>query len=1519
MARKPGDGFGWRRRTQKEAEAAAAEEEEDDELEGCAGTNGILDVGEHGLVGSVDPWDLSSSQDILEDISLLEELKDYQHLLAEGEQSLDLGELQDLECVGEASPGSPQPDGENREDCGSSEDVRPVSYWHRQREQQMGMKEDGQDQGSSEELEKPGDISGAGSEGEAYPELSYEGQYGSEYSASPEAQGDPLACYKHGKSCNFTSEGEEDFSEHSHSSPSPSRLPAEHTRLKIDVFETRSLLGSSMEYPEEMEFSSPSGRSPESHTLSSPVGSTRWSQNLLDRLSLEDLQDSPGIDAETFPESSCTEYLGEPLGAVAMTPSPLTRTKPKERPWGAAEVTEMPHAPVRVGNRPPERARKLKADVPRGLPSKFSRQSRSLSPRGRAVGRKADRPSSTEPSQAGRLAPVPSDTSRYGRGQLNYPLPDLSRVEPRVRFPRDPPSYHPPRGKTLPAKAKESVRPVVFKSPAEIVREVLLSSGEGSPQKCPTPTVSVIPEELKSPRQATELVHQLQEDYHKLLTKYAEAENTIDRLRLGAKVRLYADPPKPSREMQRGALPRGSKVLTFSIPQVRAAEVTGSSGPAPVAAWNEGLSGEQMTSSSLPNSVATGVSRADGPNSIAQPFSGDHLTRVLAAQVRKFQTQVESLEELIWTGRLTPQDQLKGFARLKEAQAALERAYLQAREQSRQVQNHLESAEVLGDFDPDRVVEGEIFRLEMRLEELKERLDPALQNQLVAQSNSEEARSPGCLPSQASAAQMRSPTPSIQAPTPALRTPYPEAPIPKDSRYQVCVDAEVSSVSSESEADGEGIPDPLRHKQLQVEEDFDHLLDHYSSFKSLPEAMSLEQLQPDKRHLSPEDVDGPTAGDAGTKDSSRRMAANMNGTARISSSQQPRERQPPDLPPRKRRPPASRLSGLPSVEVEESVPRGSAENKRASTAVPKPTSRRQQEPLSPQSSMASIAGSIASERAGQKSFRKTSPALPEELRIVSPETDSGFVGSEASRVSPLAQVPKYHSSHIRSRGMQGKYALTADAAPTAVLQPASRRKEPVEVEPLATDTLSRNGPAEGTVERHGPPGDRGPLQAASPPRWTESIASEVEPDTESTRSDSDMHGGLGTFKSPPNEARCSPPSSSAPSLSAAQALCYSFLDSRLERDQAIAALQNEVSQLRQSLAETLYRPHSPPRLSSSPRTSRARLPFQDSARFRKSANPKSKTLGESRLGPEDPAVTIEPERWRRKASLSQDGTQLEITPSESDCSLPKPWGGKRPVASTSQTKPPDQPIVQGPYTGTRYPLSTPRAQEPKAREASASCPYCQEVRLWPSEESASPRGARETEGFASARGSSRPPQHSTQRKTEPCFLCKGSRHAKGQVVHEAGPRTENALPPDSEAPPEPRKQQQPPQRPGLWCWAVPSVGYVPAIPLAPYPPPPVIYCSPSAPTSTSTPAGLPVYDSGRQQAPELKTWASWRQTRGHGSCSLTLNCRGLLDLNWSLSRAVEAAQGMKLTTRKMSRSLASELSKAKSLRGSCLF
>lgn len=36
--------------------------------------------------------------------------------------------------------------------------------------------------------------------------------------------------------------------------------------------------------------------------------------------------------------------------------------------------------------------------------------------------------------------------------------------------------------------------------------------------------------------------------------------------------------------------------------------------------------------------------------------------------------------------------------------------------------------------------------------------------------------------------------------------------------------------------------------------------------------------------------------------------------------------------------------------------------------------------------------------------------------MASPETDSGFVGSEASRVSPLTQTPEHRLSHTRYPG-----------------------------------------------------------------------------------------------------------------------------------------------------------------------------------------------------------------------------------------------------------------------------------------------------------------------------------------------------------------------------------------------------------------------------------------------------------------------------------------------------------------------
>ncbi|XP_042334247.1 microtubule organization protein AKNA isoform X2 [Sceloporus undulatus] len=1511
MANTPSNGWQHHPQEEEEEEEEGEEEDEEDELQGGSAPNGGPNMRESRLVGHIDRWNISSSsQEILEDVQLLQELNDYQDLLEENGEDYDFEYLEGDEI---------------------SEDLSPLSYWRPKTDQQLDFPEDNREQDSSEGQAKPGGAWDVASEGEAYAELSFEGQYGSEFSTSPEALRDPMALYKHRKSHSFTSDGgEEELSENSNLSPSPSGPPPEHSRLKIDVLEIQGL--EMEEFPQETELSSLLERS---HACSSPTGSMPWSRRPLGHPLMEHLQNSASIDAEMFPESFWMENVAQPVETVLkMATAQMGQRRPSTQREGlldSREATETPPALRRLSYRQPERAQKLKIDIPYGLPSKFRRQSRSLSPQGRASQRKDGGAGSSQPNQASQPALVTGDPLPYGRGKLNYPLPDLSKVEPRVRFPKDSESYHPPRGKTIPARSKDPGKPVIFKSPAEIVREVLMSSGEGSPQKYAAPTVSVIPEELKSPRQATELVHQLQEDYHKLLTKYAEAENTIDRLRLGTKVRLYADPPKPSHGVQMGTVSQPSKVMTFSIPQVRAAEVTGRSSSVPEPAQNKGFSGQRIVSSSLPNSADTDIPKVDGFTSPGTGFTGDDLTQLLASQAKKIRDQVESLEELIWTGRLTPEDQQKGFARLKEAQGALEQAYLQARDEHRLLQKQQEPAGALGDFDPDRVVEGEIFHLEMRLEELKERLEEAVSNQLLAQKRPEETISSSShFLVQSPKAQMGSPTPSLQAPTPAIQTPYPQASDLENSRYKVQADMEGSSISDEMIEEGEGLPEPLRHMQLQVEKDFDHLLGHYSSFKSLPEALSLEQLHSEAHHFSPEETDGTTATEnPGTNEDSVQTVPKDKKATRVSSSSSTKEaqqRKPLHLLPRKPQRPPYQVRDVTSAQaVNLATQEESSEKDRTSGSLRKVSSREKEEKLSPHSSMVSVEDSSISERISQKPFRKTNMALSEDLRILSPETDSGFVGSEASRVSPLAQMPKHHSSQLRSHGMMGESVPTNGAH-----HPAPQKKGAIVMEPQGADVSPRNRPSESGLQRRSL-SKRVPHRIRSPRQRTNNIASEMEPGTESSHNNSEAEAELpsrhGTYNLLPDEPKrsCSP-SSSATSLSPSRMHSYSLLNSRMERDQAIAALQDEVSQLRQSLDETLHGPFGYPKHSSSPRASKLPMPPQNSASFFTSADPTRKTSGKRAVESEDMPSPIKSEERMRRSSLGRGGTQEDLTPTGSDYSTPKSQKGRQKEVSPSRMENPKQSTLRGPYTGTPYAFPNQASREPRIIKGTSLCSHCQGAKTHLGEALTSTPSTNEIEGSDSQKDSFGTSRHTTQKKTEAptCLFCRDTGKRKTKVVHGQNHTREDIHTQDSGGQ-QKSHHHHPSQRPGLWYTAVPpqvpTIGYIPTIPLAPYPLSSIIYPPPLVTTSTSlSSAGLPVYNHRKFQPAELKTWASWRRLRAnpHYSSALDSDDR-MQDLNCSLDHAVEVAKDMKSTTRRMSRYLTWELNKVRSLRESCLF
>lgn len=101
------------------------------------------------------------------------------------------------------------------------------------------------------------------------------------------------------------------------------------------------------------------------------------------------------------------------------------------------------------------------------------------------------------------------------KGLLSYRTPDFSKVEPRVRFPKS--GYKPPKSKLSSKKEFLSPGPpIVFKSPADIVKEVLLEATDGppTPSACNRPPAShlssTVPQDFRCRQQATTLLQQLQ-------------------------------------------------------------------------------------------------------------------------------------------------------------------------------------------------------------------------------------------------------------------------------------------------------------------------------------------------------------------------------------------------------------------------------------------------------------------------------------------------------------------------------------------------------------------------------------------------------------------------------------------------------------------------------------------------------------------------------------------------------------------------------------------------------------------------------------------------------------------------------------------------------------------------------------------------------------------------------------------------------------------------------------------------
>ncbi|XP_077594010.1 uncharacterized protein akna isoform X2 [Stigmatopora nigra] len=322
----------------------------------------------------------------------------------------------------------------------------------------------------------------------------------------------------------------------------------------------------------------------------------------------------------------------------------------------------------------------------------------------------------------------------------NHKVPDLSKVKPRVSFPKG--DYQPPKSRwpsKNPPKSLSPETPVVLKSPADIVKDVLLNTTDGphTPfdfhEKTLTGSPEAnVPQEFRCQQETGILLDQLQEKHGLLLTKYAEAANTIDRLRLEPKVNLYSEQPKPAQVMPLQVQVEPSKFMQLDFPQAQKAQPSTLS--------------PQPNEQSTPKRAPTGLSLSASISKSAEWQGSQKVANSLYAKADKFLQKLQHFEDLL--NNKTPFHQVKSFAELGQVLRSLEKGYLSAKKKHKELQ---EQGAKPSQFDPNRELEEFIYQCGRHMDDLKEVVDrrarevdsasPCLQAQQISPSDDSQSES----------------------------------------------------------------------------------------------------------------------------------------------------------------------------------------------------------------------------------------------------------------------------------------------------------------------------------------------------------------------------------------------------------------------------------------------------------------------------------------------------------------------------------------------------------------------------------------------------------------------------------------------------------------------------------------------------------------------------------------------------------------------------------------------------------
>ncbi|XP_054860096.1 microtubule organization protein AKNA isoform X2 [Amphiprion ocellaris] len=980
-----------------------------------------------------------------------------------------------------------------------------------------------------------------------------------------------------------------------------------------------------------------------------PVSVTSPSLLHLLHFTPEELAAAPGIEAETFPEMGFTESLSEShCSHKSLKLSPRrSEINLEASPQPEARVSEE------VVSNHYRRVSKNPGEVSEKSGHKQPRRTVNLSPNARY--------SRTHAASTISDNSVKSKQSR--KAPLSYQTPDFSKVESKIRFPKG--SYKPPKSRISHTVTSDSLSPepaLMFKSPADIVKEVLLDT-DGSPassdcDRSPAGAAnSTVPLDFRSKRNATTLMEHLQEAYNSLLTKYAEAENTIDRLRVEAKdriianqqcrsrqcqditdraVNLYSDPPKPGHLVQAGLNHDASKFIKLDFPQAQKAEIT-----SPSLHPNE-------HSSHQGSSAACASPRSP----VHQP--GQQVTSVIFSQTDKFLQQLQTFEHLLKSEKLKPFEQMKGLTQLSEGLDSLEKGYLLARDEHKVLQQR---GVEISDFDPERELEGLIFQCGLRMDELKEQVEQMRWEQPTCEAPP--------IPQPASSFTLSAAAESLIHPQ------IPPEPLLVDPGEAAQI--EESSVSSESELEDEETLNSLHlnppNVELRYVEHNFSMPDHYQSFKWLPKLLdhSLgEGLPPSaalKTELQPEDKKHETLDQEPENSKVWKTLPQSETTS-----------DPPDSPADTGKQWSSR-SSPPSYGASS-----------LSTPVP-PSSRSRLDLRKSHSSSLSSLGDIPAERMSSKGQTGSRRAHSQD-GIISPEMDSGFVGSESSRLTPAAasspvqQRASESNASVPQEGNSGRPQTGLVSTPSS-----SSSHRPTATEPKLDSQFNPDQP------RRTRPGRRRRTFSCSPQRWvsrreqTPADGDSIFPfSAASTRSEDSDH----CYRS--IDSLHSPPSSSS------RAARYHHGNSQAANfNDAIQTLQAEVTRLKERLESCLKnkKPLSSVQAARSAlNTSSPRIRTVEQRREASCGRREARSLDEVQ---EESVLR----RTTRSASAQTQKTQQDILrKSELDSSSPHPQVSRCPQTSAA----PDSSCQ---HTTSVRSRRTQTADEPdSSRSRAFLCPQC---------------------------------------------------------------------------------------------------------------------------------------------------------------------------------------------------------------------